>query len=66
MGLCPVAVLQRIGRTYKKWTISQYSTSATDRIQDTINRIQDTKLRKTTAYTDTTKQKQKEKATAGN
>jgi hypothetical protein len=46
--------------------ISQYSTSATNRIQDTINRIQDTKHRKTTAYTETTKHEHKEKATAGN
>jgi hypothetical protein len=46
--------------------ISQYSTSATNRIQDTINRIQDTKHRKTTAYTETTKHENKEKATAGN
>jgi hypothetical protein len=46
--------------------ISQYSTSATNRIQGTINRIQDTKHRKTTAYTETTKHEHKEKATAGN
>jgi hypothetical protein len=39
--------------------ISQYSTSAT-------NRIQDTKHRKTTSYTETTKHEHKEKATAGN
>jgi hypothetical protein len=39
--------------------ISQYSTSAT-------NRIQDAKQRKTTAYTETTKHEHKEEATAGN
>jgi hypothetical protein len=46
--------------------ISQYSTSATNRIQGTINRLQDTKHRKTAAYTETTKHENKEKATAGN
>jgi hypothetical protein len=46
--------------------ISQYSTSATNRIQGTINIIQDTKHRKTTEYTETTKHENKEKATAGN
>jgi hypothetical protein len=46
--------------------ISQYSTSTTNRIQDTINRIQDTKHRKATAYRETTKHEHKEKATAGN
>jgi hypothetical protein len=46
--------------------ISQYSTSATNRIQCTINRIQDTKHRKTIEYTETTKHENKEKATAGN
>jgi hypothetical protein len=46
--------------------ISQYSTSATNRIQDTINIIQDTKHRKTTEYTETTKHENKEKATAWN
>jgi hypothetical protein len=46
--------------------ISQYSTSATNRIQDTINRIEDTKHRKTKAYTEKTKHENKEKATAGN
>jgi hypothetical protein len=35
-------------------------------IQGTINRIQDTKHRKTTAYTERTKPEHKEKATAGN
>jgi hypothetical protein len=40
--------------------ISQYSTSAMNRIQGTINRIRDTKHRKTT------KHENKEKATAGN
>jgi hypothetical protein len=35
-------------------------------IQGTINRIQDTKHRKTTAYIKTTKHEHKEKATAGN
>jgi hypothetical protein len=38
----------------------------TNRIQGTINRIQDTKHRKTTAYTETTKHENKEKVTAGN
>jgi hypothetical protein len=66
IGLMPGGSVTKIGRTYKKWTISQYSTSATNRIQDTINRIQDTKHRKTTAYTETTKHEHKEKATAGN
>jgi hypothetical protein len=46
--------------------ISQYSTSATNRIQDTRNRIQDTKHRKTTAYTETIKHEHKENDTAGN
>jgi hypothetical protein len=46
--------------------ISQCSKSATNRIQGTINRIQDTKHRKTTAYTETTKHENKEKAIAGN
>jgi hypothetical protein len=46
--------------------ISQYSTSAMNRIQGTINRIQDTKHRKTKEYTETTNHKNKEKATAGN
>jgi hypothetical protein len=46
--------------------ISQYSTSATNRIQGTINRIQDTKHRNTTVYTETTKHEHKERATAGN
>jgi hypothetical protein len=46
--------------------ISKYSTSATNRIQCTINRIQDTKHRKTTEYRETTKHENKEKATAGN
>jgi hypothetical protein len=45
--------------THKKNSIShkvsQYSTSATNRIQGTINRMQDTKHRKTTEYTETTK-----------
>jgi hypothetical protein len=36
-----------------------------NRIQGTINRIQDTKHRKTTEYTET-KHKNKEKAAAGN
>jgi hypothetical protein len=45
---------------------SQHSTSATNRIQGTINRIQDTKHRKTTEYTETTKHENKENATAGN
>jgi hypothetical protein len=35
-------------------------------IQGTINRIQVTKQRKTTAYTETTKHEHKKKATAGN
>jgi hypothetical protein len=35
-------------------------------IQGTINRKQDTKHRKTTTYTETTKHEHKEKATAGN
>jgi hypothetical protein len=44
--------------------ISQYSISATNRIQGTIDyKIQN---RKTTAYTETTKHEHKEKATAGN
>jgi CRISPR/Cas system-associated protein Csx1 len=52
--------------------ISQYSTSATNRIQGTTNRIKlkntekQTKHRKTTEYTETTKHENKEKATAGN
>jgi hypothetical protein len=46
--------------------MSQYSTSATNRIQGTINRIQYTKHRKTTAHTETTKHENEEKATAGN
>jgi hypothetical protein len=46
--------------------ISQYSTSATNRIQGTIDRIQDTKHRKITTYTETTKHENKEKATAWN
>jgi hypothetical protein len=47
--------------------ISQYSTSATNRIQGTIYRIQDTKHRKTTAYTETKKKHEnREKATAVN
>jgi hypothetical protein len=37
-----------------------------NRIQATINGIQDTKHRKTTEYTETTKHENKEKATAGN
>jgi hypothetical protein len=37
-----------------------------NRIQGTINRIQDIKYRKTTAYTETTKHENKEKVTAGN
>jgi hypothetical protein len=37
-----------------------------NRIQGTINRIQDTKHRKTTEYTETAKRENKEKATAGN
>jgi hypothetical protein len=51
--------------------ISQYSTSATNRIQGTINRIQDTKHRRTnkteksTEYTETTKQENKEKLLPG-
>jgi hypothetical protein len=40
--------------------------SATNRVQGTINRIQDTEHRKTTEYTETTKHENKEKATAGN
>jgi hypothetical protein len=35
-------------------------------IQGTVNRIQDTKHRKTTAYTETTNHEHQEKATAGN
>jgi ATP-dependent protease ClpP protease subunit len=46
--------------------ISQYSTGATNRIQDKINRIQDTKHRKTTEYREKTKHENKEKATTGN
>jgi hypothetical protein len=46
--------------------VSKYSTNATNRVQDTINIIQDTKHRKATAYTETTKHERKEKATAGN
>jgi hypothetical protein len=45
--------------------ISQYSTSATNRIQRTINRIQDTKHRKTTAYTETTNTKTRKKLLPG-
>jgi hypothetical protein len=48
--------------------ISQYSTSATNRIQGTINRIQDTKYRKTNKTQKnnrTTKHENKETATAG-
>jgi hypothetical protein len=37
-----------------------------NRIQGTIYRIQDTKHRKTTEYTETAKRENKEKATAGN
>jgi hypothetical protein len=44
---------------------STYSTSATNRIQGTINRIK-IQNRKTTEYTETTKHENKEKATAGN
>jgi hypothetical protein len=40
--------------------ISQYSTSATNRLQGTINRIQDTKNRKTTAFTETRKHENNE------
>jgi hypothetical protein len=46
--------------------IPQYSTSATNRIQGTINRIQDRKHRKTTEYTETTKHENNEKAAARN
>jgi hypothetical protein len=74
----PGGSVTKIGRTYKKMDIyskensrknsishkmSQYSTSATNRIQGTINKIQDTKHRKTT---ETTKHENKAKATAGN
>jgi hypothetical protein len=74
----PGGSVTKIWRTYKKWTyiarethekagrttheensishkISQYSTSATNRIQE-----------RTTAYTETTKHEDKEKATAEN
>jgi hypothetical protein len=71
-----VAVLQKLDVHSKetKHTIHEkaayltkfHSTSATNRIQGTINTIQDTKHRKTTAYTETTKHDNKEKATAGN
>jgi hypothetical protein len=37
-----------------------------NRIQGTINGIQDTKHRKTTEYTETTKHENKEKAAGGN
>jgi hypothetical protein len=76
IGLMPGGSVTKIGRTYKETQgnetynsrkssishkISQYSTSATNRIQGTINRIQDRKHRKTAAYTETTKHENKEK-----
>jgi hypothetical protein len=52
--------------THKKAARTTHNTSATNTIQDTINRIQDIKHRKTTAYTERTKHEHKEKDTAGN
>jgi hypothetical protein len=52
----------KIVRTHKKWTYI----ARKQNIQLTKKQQQDTKHRKTTAYTETTKHENEEKAIAGN